>query len=121
MEKTKRIKNEGLINTIEFLREKGRENEALIWRNLADRLASSNKNRHEVNVSRIGRHTKENETIAVPGKILGSGKIGHCVVVASLSISAAAKEKIEKAGGSYMSLRELFEKNPKGTNIRIMG
>ena len=30
------------------------------------------------------------------------------------------KEKIQKAGGKAISIRELIEINPKGTNVRIV-
>jgi len=59
--------------------------------------------------------------IIVPGKVLGSGVITKRVSVAAWKFSKSAREKIEKAGGRVMSIRELMSENPKGTNVRIMG
>ena len=43
------------------------------------------------------------------------------IEVAAWKFSKTAREKIEKAGGKCYSIRELVEKNPKGSNVRIIG
>lgn len=75
---------------------------------------SSRSRRAEVNVGKIGKLTKKGETIAVPGKVLGTGSISHAVTVAALGFSESAKRKIEAAGGKAVSLNELK------TNARLM-
>ncbi|MFQ5800210.1 MAG: 50S ribosomal protein L18e [Candidatus Hydrothermarchaeales archaeon] len=120
MKKRSRTTNENLIKVIDYLKEKAREKQAFIWADLAERLASSRRNRARINVSRLWRHTKEKEVVAIPGKVLGAGTISHPVTVAALSFSAAAREKITKAGGKCVSFEELVEGNPSGKNVRIM-
>ena len=70
-------------------------------------IGNSRSRRAEVNVGKIGKLTKKGETIAVPGKVLGTGSIGHAVTVAALSFSESAKRKIEGAGGKTIPLNEL--------------
>ena len=98
-----------------------RKNEIGLWRRIADDLEMSTRSRREVNLFRIARHTKENETIIVPGKVLGTGDLHHKVNIAAFNFSRGAVEKIEKAKGTCMSISEIIQKNPKGQNIRIIG
>jgi large subunit ribosomal protein L18e len=74
----------------------------------------------EVNVGRIARYTKEGETVAVPGKILGTGTIEHKITVAAMNFSKEAKDKILNAGGKCMTIEDLLKANPKGTKIKLM-
>jgi large subunit ribosomal protein L18e len=74
----------------------------------------------EVNVSKINRFTIDGETIVVPGKVLGSGELDHKVTVAALKFSDAARAKIDKVGET-LTINELLDRNPKGSNIRIFG
>jgi len=103
------------------LRKKSREGEARIWRSVADRLSRSRRRRIAVNVSRLNRYTKEGETAVVPGKVLGAGKIDHPLHVAAFAFSEQARLKILKAKGKCLSILELVERNPKGTNVKIIG
>jgi large subunit ribosomal protein L18e len=115
-----RTTNPELINLIRTLKKKSRENEAKIWRDIADRLARSRQRRIDVNVSHLNRHTEDGETVAVPGKVLGSGRIDHPIKVAAFAFSKQAETKILGAKGKCLSIQELAEKNPKGTNVRII-
>ena len=103
------------------MRKKSREGEARIWRSVADRLSRSRRRRIAVNVSRLNRYTKEGETAVVPGKVLGAGKIDHPLHVAAFAFSEQARLKILKAKGKCLSILELVERNPKGTNVKIIG
>jgi large subunit ribosomal protein L18e len=112
--------NPELIKLIQDLKKKSRENKTELWRNLAERLSTSNRSRTAVNVSRLNRHTKEGETVAVPGKVLGAGKADHPLTVAAFAFSDRAKSKILKAKGNCLSIRDLMEKNPTGKNVKLM-
>ena len=115
-----RTTNPELIKLIRTLRKKSRENEARIWRDIADRLARSRQRRATVNVSHLNRHTEDGETVSVPGKVLGSGKMDHPIRVAAFAFSKQAESKILRAKGKCLSIQELAEENPKGTNVRII-
>jgi len=115
------ITNPELIRLIRFLRKKSRENEAPIWRRVAEILSKPKRRRIAVNISRISRYTKENDEVVVPGKVLGSGIINHPVKVAAFDFSNQARSKIMKAKGKCLTIAELAEMNPKGTNVKIIG
>jgi large subunit ribosomal protein L18e len=116
-----RATNPELIGLVRSLRKKSRESEANIWRYLADRLAASRSGRIAVNVSRLNRYTKGGETVAVPGKVLGAGKIDHPINVAAFAFSDQARSKILRAKGKCLSIPELMKINPKGTNVKVIG
>jgi large subunit ribosomal protein L18e len=92
-----------------------------IWKRIAKDLSKPTRNRRVVNVSRISRATKPEETIVVPGKVLGTGAVGHPVTVAAFGFSETAKQRILEAKGQVITIKELMEKNPKGENVRIIG
>jgi large subunit ribosomal protein L18e len=73
-----------------------------------------------VNLSRINRYTQRGNTIVVPGKVLASGTLNHAVTVAAFSASEKAKEKLKAIKAKYVSIPELVEKNPKGSNVKII-
>ncbi len=113
--------NPNLVGLISKLKEASRVNKAPVWRDIALRLEGPSSNWAEVNISRVDRFASENETIVVPGKLLGSGEIDKKVTVAAYRFSGQAKEKIVKAGGTDLSIEELLAKNPKGSKVRLMG
>jgi len=113
--------NPELIVLIQELKKQSRESRAKLWLSLAERLSTSKRRRVAVNVSRLNRFTKEGETVAVPGKVLGAGKVDHPINVAAFAFSELARSKILGAKGSCMSLRELMKKNPAGKNVKLMG
>ena len=83
-------------------------------------LFRSNRRTAEVNLSSINRYAVADETILVPGKVLSNGELDKKVNVVALKFSAKAQEKIESAGGECISIDEIIETNPKGSNIRII-
>jgi large subunit ribosomal protein L18e len=113
--------NPELIELIRFLKKQSRENNVNIWRDIAERLSKSRRSRLAVNVSRINRCTQKKELVVVPGKVLGSGEIDHAITVAAFAFSGRAKEKIMAAKGKCMSFFDIVQKNPKGSNVKIVG
>jgi len=113
--------NPQLIELIRFLKKQSRENKTKVWRDIAERLAKPRRNSIAVNLSRLNRHTKKNDVVIVPGKVLGTGDLAHPVIVAAFSFSKTAKEKITTSRGKCLSFDELIKKNPKGSNVKIIG
>ena len=68
-------------------------------------------------LNKINENTNDGETVIVPGKILGIGNLDHTVTVVALNFSESASEKLK----DKMTIRELFEKNPKIKDARILG
>jgi large subunit ribosomal protein L18e len=119
--KKPRTTNPELIQIIRFLRKQSREKEAEIWRDIAEHLAKSRRKRLAVNLSRLNRYTQKNETVVVPGKVLSTGEIDHPITVTAFAFSEKAVEKINSANGKCQSFSDLIKKNPKGSNVRIIG
>jgi large subunit ribosomal protein L18e len=113
--------NPELIGLIRSLRKRAKENEAKIWHDIAEDLTHSRKKRITVNISKLNRYTQKDENIVVPGKVLGTGKIDHPINIAAFAFSEQAQRKILDARGKYMSISELMEKNPKGSQVKIIG
>jgi large subunit ribosomal protein L18e len=120
---SRRIKstNPDLISLIRLLKKKSKESNAPIWQDVAGRLSKPKRTRVKVNISKISRHSEENESIVVPGKVLGAGIISHSVTVAALAFSQQARSKIVEAKGKCLSIAELMEENSAGSNLKIIG
>ena len=112
--------NPQLIELISSLHKESREKQAPIWLDVADYLAKTRSQRVSVNLSTINRHTKKADVVVVPGKLLASGNIEHAVTVAAFDISATAKAKLDAVKAKYITIPELMEKNPKGSNVKII-
>ena len=106
---------------IQELRKESTIHKAAIWDRIADDLELPTRQRRIINVSKINRYTKANETIIVPGKVLGSGVVNHNVHVAAWAFSESAKKRIEQAKGKCVTINELIKSNPKGKDVRILG
>lgn len=91
------------------------------WKRV-DELISRPKRRIKrgINLSRLSKLTKPNQTVVIATKLLGSGKIGHPLSIAALAISSRAKEEVKKAGGKIIELEELREKNPDGKGLIVL-
>lgn len=112
--------NDELVALLANLRRAARKQQAPIWRDLAVRLERPSRSWAEVNLSRIARVAPKGATVVVPGKVLGSGALTHSVTVAAFAFSGSAKSKIKASGGQTLSIGELMEKAPKGSNIKIV-
>jgi large subunit ribosomal protein L18e len=113
--------NPHLRNLIAELKKKAIQDSSPIWKRIASDLERPIRNRRIVNLSRINRFTKDNETIVVPGKVLGSGLLNHKVTVAAFAFSDGAVEKLKKQNCDVMSISELMQKDIKKSDIRIIG
>jgi|TARA_Y100000310_G_scaffold344346_2_gene456597 large subunit ribosomal protein L18e len=109
--------NPVLITLIRELRKTSAKEKVNIWKRVANDLAKPSRQRREVNLSSIDKHSKAKESIIVPGKVLGVGDLTHNVTVAAWQFSEGAKKKVKEA----LSIEELMKKNPKGKDVRIIG
>ncbi|HDG63840.1 50S ribosomal protein L18e [Thermococci archaeon] len=109
-----------LRRLIRYLRKKSNEENVKVWKDIAWRLERPRRQKAEVNISRINRHTKEGDIVVVPGSVLGAGSLDHKVIVAAWKFSEKAKEKIIQVGGEAITIEDLIERNPKGSGVIIM-
>lgn len=113
--------NPELLQLIMFLRRQSRESNVKIWRDVSERLAKPRRRGTPVNISRLNRFTHKSELVVVPGKVLGTGEIGHPITIAALAFSIRAREKIEAAKGRCLSFFDLIKKDPNGSKVKIIG
>ena len=113
--------NPMMQSLIQELRKTGSEQNIGLWKRVADDLEKPTRQRRVVNLSRINRYTKENETIVVPGKVLGSGILGHKLTIAAFSFSSGALEKINQANAKAITIHDLMKEPVKGKRVRIIG
>lgn len=114
-------KNPTRIDLIRNLRRKATTEKSQVWDKVASELDRVRKNRREVNLHKINKHTDKGDTVVVPGKVLGSGGLSHEVNIAAFRFSEGALVKIKAAGGKALEISELAEDNPKGTGVKIIG
>lgn len=103
------------------LRRAFKKNKAPIWRALERELSRPRRNRREVNIGTLAEKTDDGQVIVVPGKLLGSGEIGHKLTVCAITISESASKKIIAGGGTLVSLSSLVEQFPEGKGVRLIG
>lgn len=108
-------------NTIWSLRSAFRRSKAPIWRALQEELAGPRANRREINVRRLAEISKADEVVVIPGKVLGTGSLGHKLTVCAFSISETAAKKIIESGGTVLTFDDLINKHPDGKGVRIIG
>ncbi|MFH1317212.1 MAG: 50S ribosomal protein L18e [Candidatus Woesearchaeota archaeon] len=92
-----------------------------LFKRLAFDLEKSTRNRRIVNLSRINRHTSDNETIVIPGKVLGDGSLDHKLTIYAFDYSNGAVSSIENASSKALKIEELLNSEIKGKKIRIIG
>jgi len=114
------MKNQQLNTLIAQLKKTSIEQDVGLWKRLAADLEKPTKQRRVVNLSRIEKCSKDNEVVVVPGKVLSMGELNKKVTVAAFNFSAEAYQKINKVGKA-MTIDELVKKNPKGSNVKIIG
>ncbi len=113
-----RNKNPILKREIEKLSRLGIEQP--IWKSVAKGLNRPRRKRYEVNLTRLEAFAQQNETVIVPGIVLGEGKLSKKLTVAAVRFSSDARKKIGEAGGRCLSMEEVT-KEKDVSKIRIMG
>jgi len=111
--------NPRLSSLIADLKSTARNGGSEVWSDVAERLEKPRRTHAEVNLGRIERYAREDETVVVPGKVLGSGVLRTDVTVAAVDFSTTAEKKIDQAGETT-TLEQALESNPEGTNVRVI-
>ena len=112
--------NQNLKTLISEMKKVSSEQNVKIWKRVASDLEKPTRSRRIVNISRLNKYTESDDVIVVPGKVLGTGVLGHKLTVAAFSFSDSAKEKIND-NGKAVSIIQLLQDNPKGKKVKIIG
>ena len=65
--------------------------------------------------------TDNGNAVIVSGKVLGTGKLSHKIIVSSFSISSSAAKKIKESGGEILKFSDMIERFPTGKDVKIIG
>jgi large subunit ribosomal protein L18e len=109
-----------LTSLIAELKAVARETGSDVWGDVAARLEKPRRTHAEVNLGRIDRYARDDETVVVPGKVLGSGVVRAGYTVAAVDFSSSAAEKLQQADGEAIPLEQALERNPDGTDVRVV-
>src|SRR3989344_770678 len=112
--------NPELIKLIEDLKILSYKQKVNIWRVISEELKKPTRQRRIVNLEKINRVCKDNESIIVPGKVLASGDLDKKLTIAAFQFSQSALDKINEKGKA-LTTQELIKINPKGSKLRIIG
>ena len=110
-----------VIQMAKDLKKASAKNDAPIWAKLSQYALKPSIARKSINLYKIGQHTKDNDTVVFPGKVLGTGKLPHKITLCSFSISESAANKIIETGRKLISFSKLIEKNPTGKGVVLLG
>ncbi len=113
-------KNEQLKSLVEELKRLSIDKKVKIWKRIAEDLEKPNRNSRAINIYKLSKHCKDNETVIVPGKVLGTGELSCRVSVAAYTFSGEAYKKISEKGKA-LTIKELMKQNPEGKNVKIIG
>lgn len=109
-----------LQKLIDDLRKKSFETNSKFLKDISEKLNKPRRQRVEVNLSHIDKYAKKDETIIVPGVVLGFGELTKPLTISAWKFTHSARAKIEQSKCKVLSIQELVDKNPKGTKVRIM-
>ena len=109
-----------LTSLVAELKSAARDSGGDVWRDVAERLEKPRRTHAEVNLGRIERYAREEETVVVPGKVLGSGVLQKGLTVAAVDFSRSAETKIRQADGEPIRLEQAIDQNPNGTGVRVI-
>jgi len=112
--------NVHLRKLIRFLIKNSKENKAKIWKYVAELLSKPTRKRIKVNLGKIDKLANENDTVIVPGKVLGGGNISKKITIAAWRFSESAKKKLENIGAKITKIEDLVKENPKGSKVKII-
>jgi large subunit ribosomal protein L18e len=112
------IELQGLIGE---LKKQSSVQKVKLWNRLASDLSGPTRQRRVVNLYKIDKLAKDDETIIVPGKVLGTGEITRKISIAAFTFSGSALEKLKQGKCKVMTINQILAENPKGKKVRILG
>ena len=106
---------------IQELKKKSISENTKIWKRIATDLEKPSRRIRAVNLTRINKNTKKDDTIIIPGKVLGGGELEHSITISAWKFSKQAEDKIKQANGKIISLYDLMKNSAKDKKIKIIG
>ena len=110
-----------VIEMVRELKNASKNNDPPIWSKIAKNALKSNSNKKTINLKKIDALTDNGNAVIVSGKVLGTGKLSHKIIVSSFSISSSAAKKIKESGGEILKFSDMIERFPTGKDVKIIG
>ena len=110
-----------VIEMVRELKNASKNNDAPIWSKIAKNALKSNSNKKTINLKKIDALTDNGNAVIVSGKVLGTGKLSHKIIVSSFSISSSAAKKIKESGGEILKFSDMIERFRTGKDVKIIG
>jgi large subunit ribosomal protein L18e len=114
-----KIETRKLITEIE---KHGKKTKQKIFLAIAEQLSKARRARVTVNLRKLSALATANakKVLVIPGKVLSIGEATAGMQVAALQYSKDAKQKIEKAKGKAMTLKELINSKAKPSEMTMV-
>ena len=119
MKREMNAKARGLSVDLEKL---GKAQKKNAWLGLAYRVSRPVRQKAEVNLFELSKAAKRNsgKMLVVAGKVLATGDASGKIEVACIACSATARQKITKAGGEVLSIKEFISSKPAANKMVII-
>ncbi|MEM2096318.1 MAG: 50S ribosomal protein L18e [Candidatus Caldarchaeum sp.] len=92
-----------------------------LGRRLVEEAGHSRRTMREVNLSRLERHTGDNDVVFVPGKVLGGGVITKKLTVGAFSFTSTAYKKITAMGGRALLAEDFLKEFGQRKGVKLVG
>ncbi|VVB77219.1 50S ribosomal protein L18e [uncultured archaeon] len=76
-----------------------------------DIAARSRRKRIAVNISKLEKCANDNETVLVPGKVLGNGTLSKKITICAVEFSEPALAKLKDSGCAIVDVEEILKKD----------
>ncbi len=113
--------NQVVVQMVKELKVASKKNKAPIWSKLAEMALKPARTKRVLNLGQIDKFVSDNDTVIVPGKVLGTGNISHKITLCSFSISTSGAKKVAQSGGKIVNFTQLIKNNPTGKGVKIIG
>lgn len=91
-----------------------------VWKRVREILLQPKRREVEVNLHKLDKVTASGDTVVVPGKVLGIGKLSHPLTLAYVDASASARKGLADAKATAIPLQAFLQKSADAKNIKIV-
>lgn len=112
--------NPVLKDVVKTCEEAARVNDAAVWDRVAEELKRPTRDMRAVNLSTIERNADDGDTVVVPGKVMGSGRLTKNITVGAFKFTGNAREEINDVGEAPY-IEGVVDEHPGGEEVILLG
>ncbi len=90
------------------------------WLYVAKCLASPTRQYPSFNLHEIDAGSEDGDTVVIPGKVLGDGKVSKKIKIVAFSFSASALDKMKEAKVEGAYIIDEIKKNPEAKGVKLL-